>query len=130
MLDDSYRTIEALKMNLKIKEAFLKELKLGKLSFYSLDYGTSFKHFERAHIIAQSSPTKHTLVHLWMLRIGIKKWDFREIFGQLFRIPSGFLGSLIGVYPEGNTGGSNVSALRPMEIPEDIKKNIRKKRMI
>jgi len=56
-----------------------------------------------------------------MLQIGFLRRDWREILGQLFRIPSGYFGSLIGIYPSGNTGGSDVSPFRSMPIPDDLR---------
>ena len=57
-----------------------------------------------------------------MLLVGIKTINLGEILGQLIRIPAGIVGSFINVVPRGNTGGSNVSALKPTPIPEDLKK--------
>ena len=57
-----------------------------------------------------------------MLKIGLLKRDFKEVLGQLFRAPTGILGSAIGILPTGNTGGSNVSPFKKMNISDDIKK--------
>ena len=40
------------------------------------------------------------------------EWKIR---GQLLRIPGGMIGSAIGRVPRGNTGGANVSAIRPLQ---------------
>ena len=61
------------------------------------------------------------VAHLGMLRIGWRRRDLREILGQLIRIPGGAIGSAIGRVPRGNTGGANVSALRPLPIPPDLR---------
>ncbi len=55
-----------------------------------------------------------------MLAIGFARHDLREIVGQLFRIPAAITKSRIWV-PIGNTGGANVSALRPMPVPDDLR---------
>ena len=55
-----------------------------------------------------------------MLRHGLRYGETREIVGQLPRIVFGFLGSLIGRVPIGNTGGANVPAEQPMPIPADL----------
>lgn len=55
-----------------------------------------------------------------MLRIGLKKKDFREVFGQLFRIIGASTKTPLGIYPTGNTGGANASPFKPMPIPEDL----------
>lgn len=107
-------------MKSKRKEVFFKEYRLGKSFFYERNYKSSITHFERAHILAQSSPIYHTLVHFWMLKIGFLRGDIQEIVGQLFRIPSGLFGSIFNIYPEGNTGGADVSAFKSMRIPPDL----------
>ena len=60
-----------------------------------------------------------------MLRHGVRVRDGREIRGQLVRIVFGFLGSLVGRLPPGNTGGANVPAKQPMPIPEDLERLLR-----
>ncbi len=80
----------------------------------------AFAHLERAHVIGQRNVAAHTLSHLGMLRIGFARRDFREIFGQLLRIPAALTKTLIWV-PRGNTGGANVSAFQPMPVPDDLK---------
>ena len=44
----------------------------------------------------------------------------REIIGQLVRLVVAAPGTWTGRYPVGNTGGANVSALKPMPIPDDL----------
>ena len=109
-------------MKQKIKDAFNNEIKKGKELVLSKDYDRAFTHFERAHILGQAFVWEHTLSHLWMLKIGIETKNFKEIWGQVLRIPAGIIGSAIGVIPVGNTGGSNVSAVKPMAIPDDLKR--------
>lgn len=62
----------------------------------------------------------HTQVHLLMLWHGLRTRNGREILGQLPRIVFGFLGSLVGRVPTGNTGGANVKAEQLMPIPTDL----------
>ena len=57
-----------------------------------------------------------------MLKIGFLQKDLKEIIGQLFRIPTGVLGSMFGILPIGNTGGSNVSPFKKMEVRDDLQK--------
>ncbi len=80
----------------------------------------SFLHFERAHVLGQWYVRPHLVTHLGMLRIGWRRRDLREIFGQLLRIPGGMIGSAIGRVPRGNTGGARVGAFRPLPIPADL----------
>lgn len=84
------------------------------------DLDAAFSHLERAHILGQRNTRAHTRAHLHMLRIGWRRRDLRELAGQLLRIPAALTKSLIWV-PVGNTGGANVSAIKPMPIPADLK---------
>ena len=63
----------------------------------------------------------HVRTHVSMLGYGIRHRDRREIIGQLVRLVVAAPGTWTGRYPVGNTGGANVSALRPMPIPDDLK---------
>lgn len=82
------------------------------------DLRTAFAHLERAHILSQRLMVMHVRTHMAMLRIGWRRRDIRELPGQLTRIVAATFFSRIWV-PTGNTGGANVSAFRPMPIPED-----------
>jgi hypothetical protein len=83
--------------------------------------GKAFAHLERAHVLGQWYVRSHLIAHSGMLRIGWRRRDLREIFGQPIRIPGGMIGSAIGRVPRGNTGGANVSAFRPLPIPPDLR---------
>lgn len=109
-------------MNKIQNSAFRSEINAYKVWFDLRNFEEAFRHLERAHIIGQLYIFEHTYVHCLMLKIAIKQGNFKEIFGQLLRIPLGLIGSAIGVVPTGNTGGANVSAFSKMEIPPDIKK--------
>lgn len=84
------------------------------------DYSRAFQHLERAHILSQRFTVRHVRVHWLMLKHGVVMRDRREIFGQGVRIVAAALFSRIWV-PMGNTGGANVSAVRPMPIPDDLR---------
>lgn len=83
------------------------------------DLAAAFAHLERAHILSQRHAFAHAGVHLRMWRIGWKRRDAREVLGQTTRTVAALLFSRLWV-PVGNTGGANVSPLRPMPIPEDL----------
>lgn len=51
-----------------------------------------------------------------MLVWGIKQKDFREVWGQVIRLVGAALLTAVKGVPEGNTGGSKVSPLKPMRI--------------
>jgi hypothetical protein len=85
------------------------------------DYADAFHHLERAHILSQRLTIRHVQVHWLMLKHGVVAGDPREILGQLARITAAALFSRIWV-PTGNTGGANVSAMRPMPVPDDLRR--------
>ena len=85
------------------------------------DVTLEWKHLERAHILSQPIATAHVRTHVAMLAYGFRRRDRREIVGQLVRLIVAGPGSLTGRYPVGNTGGADVSALRPMRLPDDLR---------
>ncbi len=89
--------------------------------FSKSDNEAGFKALEDAHIIGQHSTYHHTLVHYQMLKFGLKRRDCREVFGQIFRIIGALTKTAIGLLPEGNTGGANVSPFKPMPISKENK---------
>ncbi|EQC48064.1 DUF3703 domain-containing protein [Bacteriovorax sp. Seq25_V] len=107
-------------MKLVIRNEFNKEVTQAKSLIRKGDFELAFVHLERAHVIGQLYVIPHTISHYYMLVVGIKKRSFKEIFGQLIRLPLGVLGSAVGIVPTGNTGGSNISAFKKLPIPSDI----------
>src|SRR3954469_24554392 len=85
-----------------------------------VDSAAEWAHLERAHILSQPLAGPHVRTHLAMLAYGIRHRDRREAIGQIVRVLVAAPGSWTGRYPLGNTGGANVSALRPMPLPEDL----------
>jgi hypothetical protein len=80
----------------------------------------AFVHLERAHVLGQTATTHHVRVHWLMLKLGWRRREWREIVGQVMRIVGAATKTAAGLYPEGNTGGANVSAFRHMPIPDDL----------
>lgn len=80
----------------------------------------AFSHLERAHVLGQSITASHIRVHWEMLRWGLRHRKPREVSGQLLRIAGAATKTALGWVPRGNTGGANVSPLRPMPIPTDL----------
>lgn len=105
-----------------LKEAFENEMREASVRLSAGDDAAAFRHYERAHVLGQMFVGPHVRAHLGMLRIGYRRRDVREIVGQLVRLPGAVVGSAIGRVPVGNTGGANVSAFAPMEIPEDLRR--------
>lgn len=81
----------------------------------------AFHHLERAHVLGQGSTYHHTRVHWLMMKHGIRTGDKREIAGQALRIVGAATKTPLGIYPEGNTGGANVSPVRSIPIPKDLR---------
>lgn len=104
---------------------FEKELKDANSYLQNSNPQKSWYHLERAHIIGQKYPYEHSLVHCKMLLFGIKIKSSKEILGQIPRLIFGGVKSFVGYIPIGNTGGSNVPPLKPMEIPNDIQEIIK-----
>lgn len=107
---------------------FLRELVQYRSCLKSNNLAGAWAHLERAHIIGQAYPRPHSYAHWLMLKFGFKIKDIHEILGQLPRLLVGGVKSFVGKIPEGNTGGANVSPLRPMPIPEDIQRILSGKR--
>jgi hypothetical protein len=77
-------------------------------------------HLARAHILSQRHTGAHTYVHWLMFKAGWAAKDGREVRGQIKRMVAAAVFSRIWV-PAGNTGLANVSAIRPMPVPEDLR---------
>jgi Protein of unknown function (DUF3703) len=80
----------------------------------------AWAHLERAHILSQPMAGRHVRTHVAMLRFAVRTFRPHEVAGQLFRTLVAAPGSWTGRYPLGNTGGANVSAFAPMDIPHDL----------
>ena len=103
-----------------LKSAFKSEMDLARAAYFKNDMNRAFSLFERAHILGQRYWLSHVVTHWWMLKIALRRSDLKEIFGQVLRIIATIPGYLFGWVPKGNTGGSNVSAIKPMVIPDDL----------
>ncbi|AFV86451.1 DUF3703 domain-containing protein [Alteromonas mediterranea] len=88
--------------------------------FASKDDEKGFMALEDAHVTGQHSTYYHTLVHYKMLMYGLKSGDLKEVPGQVFRLIGAITKTAVGLVPEGNTGGTNVSPFKLMPIsPEN-----------
>ncbi|MEK7857254.1 MAG: DUF3703 domain-containing protein [Acidobacteriota bacterium] len=95
----------------------------------SRDLHSAFDHLERAHVLGQANTYQHTRVHWRMLKVGLRMGSVREIWGQIIRIIGAATKTPFGIYPKGNTGGSNVYFFKPMPVPEDLQRIIDKAKM-
>jgi hypothetical protein len=84
------------------------------------DVAGEWRHLERAHILSQPMIVPHIRTHLSMIGYALRRHDRRELAGQVLRLILAGPGSLSRRYPVGNTGGANVSAFLPMDIPTDL----------
>lgn len=100
--------------------AFRSEALAAKQAFVANDLILAFHHLERAHILGQPWAGPHTWTHWMMLRVGWREDDPFEVTAQVFRLSTGWLLSLLGLLPVGNTGGGDVPATKPMPIPDDL----------
>ncbi|MBK8284205.1 MAG: DUF3703 domain-containing protein [Ahniella sp.] len=103
-----------------VRDAYRTELELADQARVAGEPGIEFRHLERAHVIAQAYTFQHVWTHCLMFAFGWRQRDAREIAGQLLRLPAALLMTSIWV-PLGNTGGANVSAVKPMPLPDDLK---------
>lgn len=108
-------------MSPQLKAAFASELDAARRHYRAGDLDAAFARLERAHVLGQRATWPHAWSHLWMLRVGWRRRDGREVRGQLLRLPAALLFSRLWV-PAGNTGGANVSALQPMPVSEDLRR--------
>lgn len=83
------------------------------------DFETEFKYLEDAHVLGQRSTYFHTLVHWRMFVFGWRQSSLKEMFGQTLRLVGALTKTFFGLLPTGNTGGSNVSAFKPMPISKE-----------
>ncbi len=86
------------------------------------DLTRAYALLEEAHITGQQWILPHLRSHWGMLCLALLQVDFREIAGQAFRLMLAAPGTWLGRLPLGNTGRANVSAFRPMPIPEHLQK--------
>ena len=107
-------------MTPKLRTAFETEMSLSRAAYHAADLNLTFHHLERAHILGQRYYVPHLQTHVAMMWIGWRRRDAREIFGQIIRLLAVAPAAVFKWVPIGNTGGANVSALKPMPIPEDL----------
>jgi len=105
-----------------LREAWSAELAAARAARDQEDLKEEWRHLERAHILSQPMAGAHVRTHGAMLGCAIRRRAPHEVAGQLFRLIVAAPGSWTGRYPVGNTGGADVSAFRPMVIPEDLAK--------
>ena len=106
----------------QLTDAWSTEMAAARAAHREPDTSSEWGHLERAHIVSQPLGDLHVRTHAAMLAAAVRRREWHEVLGQMFRLAVAAPGSLTGRYPVGNTGGANVSAFAPMPIPEDLKK--------
>ncbi|WP_028890118.1 DUF3703 domain-containing protein [Tenacibaculum ovolyticum] len=106
---------------LQRKQEYYNQLTLAKKALKSNRFKVSFYHLENAHVLGQKHLYRHTLSHCWMFIYGIRIISVKEIIGQFTRILAAILFTNIWV-PKGNTGGANISPIKPMPIRKELQK--------
>jgi len=107
-------------MNSAVRSAYEAELISAEAANLAGEIDRAFDHLARAHILSQRYTMQHVYVHWLMLRLGASVSAWREVVGQASRIVAAALFSRIWV-PPGNSGRANVSAMKPMPMPEDLR---------
>jgi len=107
-------------MAILLEEHIESELLIADSLTASGEYNSAFYRLERAHVLGQASTYQHTRIHWRMFKLAIKQRSSAEIWGQIVRIIGALTKTPFGIYPTGNTGGSNVWFFKPMPIPSDL----------
>ena len=64
-----------------------------------------------------------------MLKLGWKMRSPREVFGQIIRVIGAATKTPFGIYPTGNTGGSNVWFFKRMPVAEELQQILKQAKM-
>lgn len=102
------------------RAAFAVEMTLARAQYAAGRLDVAFRHMERAHILGQLNLIDHLVSHWWMLKVGLRRLEAREVVGQVLRLFASFIGAAFAWVPLGNTGGANVSPLHPMPLPPEF----------
>ena len=108
-------------MNPELKSAFQTELTAARRSIGAGQLDRGMHHLETAHVLGQYDVLSHCRTHWMMLRVAYKRRRYADVCGQAVRVILGALGSLAGIVPQGNTGGSDVSMFKTMPIDPMIR---------
>ena len=84
------------------------------------DPAEQWRRLERAHILSQPLVVAHIRTHADMLSFAVRHRDRHEVVGQIVRLAVAAPGTALRRYPLGNTGGADVSAVMPMDVPADL----------
>jgi hypothetical protein len=107
-------------VNRRQRQAFDREISLGREFMAAGDLVRAFKHLERAHVIGQTFVGAHSKAHWLMLTLEVRRRRVGAVIGQVVRLVLGTIGSAVGVVPTGNTGGTDISMFRRLPIAPEL----------
>ena len=107
-----------------IRDDVESEIDLAVRSYSGGNAEQAFRHLENAHVLGQASTRLHVKVHWLMLCWGFRQRDYKEMRGQLLRIIGAATKTALGLVPAGNTGGSNISPIAILPIPDELERKI------
>lgn len=113
------------RMPLGLRPYYEQELELARAAKFRGDLSVAWRHLERAHILGQPWAVEHSEVHWRMLRFGFTIKSWKEVRGQILRLVFGGVKSFVGKVPTGNTGGADVPPLQVMEVPAELREQMR-----
>lgn len=79
-------------------------------------------------MLGQASTVQHVRVHWRMFVWGLQQRSVRECLGQVPRLVGAATKTALGLVPQGNTGGSNVSPWQRMPVPPELQARIEQAR--
>lgn len=86
----------------------------------------AFVHLERAHVLGQAVTRFHLAAHWHMLGWELRNRRGRGAPGQVLRLFGALLLTPPGLLPSGNTGGSNVSAIKSRPVAPELAEILRR----
>jgi hypothetical protein len=112
-------------MHEELRRAFNAEMATALGLYKAEKFADAFMHLEIAHVLGQKYVWPHVETHYWMLKVGMRRRSVAEVVGQIIRIVLGAAGSVFGIVPVGNTGGTNISMFKRLPIDPSIRHLIR-----
>ena len=113
----------------RLREHINIELSAAESLLAAGDPAASFRHLERAHVLGQAITYDHTRVRWRMLKLGWRMRNWQEIWGRLLRVVGASTETPLGIYPAGNTGGSDVWFFKSMPVPAALQLILDKEKM-
>tara|TARA_R110000868_G_scaffold14805_31_gene68630 strand:- start:1928 stop:2293 length:366 start_codon:yes stop_codon:yes gene_type:complete len=104
----------------KITPFVKQEIAIARVSRLKGDVNAEFSHLENAHVLGQESTYHHVKVHCLMLLWGFRQKRLAEVMGQMFRIFGALTKTMLGLVPQGNTGGSNISPFKRLPLKPEL----------